>query len=688
MGDGATRYITEISVRNYGNGISSGVADVTFGQVFADGDVGAAQHVVAMAGGKRLPTQVDRKATWSDGSLRHGVITIQLAAPASGEARAVELYAAAGNADSGLNPVSLSDLLGSNFSARVRIKLDGTTYTADARDALAQVAQSANCPAWGEVSCKRWLAGGLASEWIVPAELTSGNRVAPRLRVYFNVRAYRGANGSVDNVRVDTVIENDLTYNVSPSNVAYDARLTVGQSSYSIENLEHYTQARWHRVLWSRGDPELYVQPSIEYLQKSRAISRYADLEPSEDFLDSRPQQAVPMRHLDQTPDMGATGAQPAIGPLPQWTSTFAVSGDRRAFNWMLANDDAVGSYGFHYRDAATGRPLRIDDHPYVTIADINHARHAGEAYQKDLLPSCSGDCGNPNRFNIAHQPSIGYLPYLVTGDFYYLEELQFEASYDQLWANPKYRRYGKGRLLQASLQVRGQAWELRTISNAAFATPDNDPMKSYFVDQINYIVQDYLDSYVDDPGHPLHTLDSYGAVHYPSGHHVKIPPWQADFFTWAVGHAAEQQVPGAKRLLNWLAPFQLGRMATADGGFCWLLASAYTLRVRDSDNSPLYTSLDQVYKASFPNLVGLKCNSQAMINELNSGGGHRQIGEMDGFPTSPTGFPANFQIGLAAAVDSNADNTDEAWRRFANRSAKPDYANYANFAVVPRSVN
>ncbi|AWN14316.1 hypothetical protein [Salinisphaera sp. LB1] len=688
---GTARHITDVSVQNYGSSNSAGTVDVTFGQVFAKGDVGASQHVVAAVNGQVLPTQVDRKATWADGSVRHSVVTVQLPAPASGKATTLQLYAVAHKGGLGVGTVSLDDLLGTNFTANVRITLGGTTYTANARNALEQIAQSGTCPAWGQRSCKRWLSGGLVSEWIVPATLTSGNATAPRLRVFFNVRAYRAADGSIGNVRVDSVIENDQTYAVAPNNETYDAKITVGQNSYSISNLTQYTQTRWHKVLWSQGGHSYFAGVSTAYLQQSKAVSKYANLKPSNQFLDSRPQAAQPMNHLDQTPDMGATGAQAGIGPLPKWTSTYVVSGDQRAFAWMLADDDAAGGYGFHYRDSATGRPVTIVDHPYITIADYSHASQAGGAFAKDLLPACANSCSNPNRFEIAHQPSIGYVSYLETGDFYYLEELQFEASYDELWANPSYRKYAKGRLLEASPQVRGQAWELRTISNAAFATPDHDPMKTYFVDQINYIVSDYIASYVDDPGHPLHTLDAYGAVHYPAHQpsNISIAPWQADFFTWAVGHAAEQGVPGANKLLNWLAPFQIGLMTSAkDGdtnGFCWQVASGYTFQFRDDNNSPIYTSLDEVYAKTYPSINGLGCNSQEMANQLSTPEDQLKPGQMIGFSASPTGFPANLQIALAVAADSSAGNAAKAWAVFDGRVDKPNYSQYPNFAVVPR---
>jgi hypothetical protein len=66
------------------------------------------------------------------------------------------------------------------------------------------------------------------------------------------------------------------------------------------------------------------------------------------------------------------------------------------------------------------------------------------------------------------------------------------------------------------------------------------------------------------------------------------------------------------------------------------------------------------------------------------------QVGEMHGYPYSATGFPANFQIGIAAATDSGLPNAQAAWSIFDSRSVKPSgshsYNNYPNFAILPRS--
>jgi hypothetical protein len=59
--------------------------------------------------------------------------------------------------------------------------------------------------------------------------------------------------------------------------------------------------------------------------------------------------------------------------------------------------------------------------------------------------------------------------------------------------------------------------------------------------------------------------------------------------------------------------------------------------------------------------------------------------GAMTGYPTSPTGFPANMQPALAYAKDSGIANADTAWTKFSQRQLKADYSTEPQFAIVPR---
>jgi hypothetical protein len=154
------------------------------------------------------------------------------------------------------------------------------------------------------------------------------------------------------------------------------------------------------------------------------------------------------------------------------------------------------------------------------------------------------------------------------------------------------------------------------------------------------------------------------------------------------VGNLKDLGFVGADRLLNWVGAFQVNLMTSPD--YCWILASKYELQVRDTKHSPFYDSLRTVYAKMFPSLQGVECNSDrmaALISKQEQGHNRYARNVMVGHPKSNVGFPANFQIGLAAAADSGVPNAAKAWEIFANRSRQPRYSGAPQFAVIPRTV-
>jgi hypothetical protein len=649
---------------------------VTFGQIFKKGDIPAGAHLHATLGGKTIPIQVDRKATNDDGSLRHAVVTIVVPKLPASAAPVVTL--STGDHEAQGDPVTLKDLLATDFDAKVSLRLKHKTLTADARELLKRARANDNCRPWGK-QCNLWLSGPEVSEWIVGGPLQSKDGQSPHLAAYFYVRAYAGK--PIRQARVNVVIENDWTWVKHPHNIKYDATLTVGHHTYHHTNIDHYAHTRWHRVLWWGNPNKVYARLNGRYIQASKAVSRYVDVQPTNSFLDGVIQSVQPMGRGDQKKHMEATGAQPGIGPLPRWSTAYLLSMDPRAFRWMLANDDAAGSYRVFYRDKHTGRPVSLLDHPRMT----RKGRRSDA--KNDAFPRCGGKCNNPNRPNWAHQPSVGFLPYMVTGDFYYLEQLQFWADWLVTSANPNYRDFAKG--LVKNDQVRGQAWDLRDMANAAYITPDGAPLKAYFADMVKNNIAWYNKHYTDNPkANKLGVItNGYAIVYNSHGHsnssrpNVRLAPWQDDFFTWMVGHLADLGFDGAKKFLSWKTQFAVGRMIAP--GFCYVQASSYTLRVRDGGHGPVYNSFREVYDKSFsPKILRMKCGGDSMAEHL---GKRYEPGDMAGYPWSATGYPANMQPALAAAVDAGVPGAVKAWKLFMSQPTRPEYSNYANFAVAPR---
>src|SRR5207249_6821163 len=112
------------------------------------------------------------------------------------------------------------------------------------------------------------------------------------------------------------------------------------------------------------------------------------------------------------TQAMPTTGGRVDIGPETAWTARFLLSQDQGAEQVMLANADASGSVPWHFRDEATGQYVSIDNHPKLWI-DYRGADPA--LYGADALPTAYAPGGGwaPDT---AHEPSLSYVPYLVTG--------------------------------------------------------------------------------------------------------------------------------------------------------------------------------------------------------------------------------------------------------------------------------
>jgi hypothetical protein len=294
-----------------------------------------------------------------------------------------------------------------------------------------------------------------------------------------------------------------------------------------------------------------------------------------------------------------------------------------------------------------------------------------------EAFPSCRKDmCASPNSPDSSHQPGFAYLPYLVTGDHYYLEELQFWAMYNVFGTNPGYRKDAQG--LLAPEQVRGQAWGLRTLGEAAYITPDGHPLKR----PLNTILDSNLAWYNATYSHNAQAnklgviVNGYAVIYKQN---TAIAPWQDDFFTAAVGHLAELGFKDAEPLLKWKARFPVARMV--GDGVCWTGGANYTYAVRPAASAPYFDSIGQAYAATVgPELAALPCNSSEMAAALK-----RKPGDMGGYSAESAGFPSNMQPALAYAAGAAGEAGRKAWAQFVARSVKPDYGTSPQFAIVPR---
>ena len=123
---------------------------------------------------------------------------------------------------------------------------------------------------------------------------------------------------------------------------------------------------------------------------------------------------------------------------------------------------------------------------------------------------------------------------------------------------------------------MRGAAWSLRQIDEAAYANPTGSAEKAYFtgVENANWqwlVAQ--LPTWTAQEGQ----TSGYIPGGYSGG---VLPPWQQDYFISTAVQAAEQGNADALTYLKWSTNFIAGRFLNADAGFNPHNGAAYNLGV------------------------------------------------------------------------------------------------------------
>lgn len=641
----------------------------TFGQVFKVGAIKPGAGLEAhLANGEVIPLQVDYKATHADGSVRHTIISGILPTLFAKEERTLALAPAASQAQAIRKPVAAP-------SGSVELVIGGVKY-------------STNGSNFGGVI--EWLSGPVVDEGIISADLLGPDgKPHTHLNVRVGIRAYTSGH-----VRAEVIVENNKALTAGAANFTYDVSVKLdGKVAFEQKALTHYHHARWRKVIWASNEPQIHVKPDVAYLIETQAVSNYdQSVKPSEQLLDSLGKQAVtgPMTIGPVTSFMGMTGGRPDIGPLPGWSVAYLLSLDKRSQAAMLAAADGSGSWSIHYRDENTGYPIRTDSEANQLLTTHSNLSKIGPL----PLPRSAK---TPYAEDVAHQPSLVYLPYLLTGEHFYLEELQFWAASNPLSTDPA--NSGRGQGLLRWHQVRAQAWGLRTLGHAAYITPDAHPLKSYFSKQLDNNLQFYHDAYVLGNPNKLGAYDGSGPNAAPIN---GSPTWQDDFLTWSFGYLGELGFEKAKPIFQWKAKYPVGRMTAP--GYCWIKATAYSLAIRPAGSDKVFDNFADVYLANFSGdsivhegdtkthpkgikFIDMPCATQQMADWFNAsskfGWGAKR---MDGYADSVEGYPANLQPALALTAQYGVEDADLAWQRFESRDAKPKYQNGPQWNIIPRN--
>lgn len=588
---------------------------VTFAHPFKRGDI--KKSLILKAGAEEIPSQVDIKRRYADGSVKHAIISAVIGDATVGKALKLDIHASEKQRTAWLDA---DDLLKSVPSDVVFRFPDGSESRANATEFYSMAARGKN-----GFRLVKWLDGPLVREvQVVGPPLRDGGEADPDLLVVFGLRLFKKSGA----VRVEVVVESPWID--VPGNIPYDVSISVGgkevfakkdvgywkhRMPYWLKDkdrsLGHFAHARWRKVFRLGKEPtKTHVRYDLAYLVSTGLLSRYdTDLVISNERLERglKRWNDSPREILENGVIMAyfpTTGGREDLGPYPAWTTRYLFGGDSRAWEMVLGTGDLAGSFPVHQRDRKTGRIFSIDDHPGFSLNP--------RGTMEKIPPRPAGDrpyirpATSPYEVDNAHQPSLAFIPYLLSGDYYYLEEMHFWANWCMLIQNAGYREKEKG--LLAPDQTRGEAWALRQVVDAAKICPDGHPEKEYFDSKVESNL-DYYCSFVDGPDatelgtYTVGASDAYVRGRSPEERRkwLTLAPWQQNFLAWSFDHAFRAGYARAAKPRDYFTKLEVGVLTNPDD-YDPRYGASYFLVVgeRTADKIRYYTTWKELFEKSF----------------------------------------------------------------------------------------
>lgn len=620
---------------------STGGSNLPFslGYAFRKGEVPDGASVVA----DLATLQVTPKNAWPDGSLKFAVVA-GTATLAAGVTRTVTLAVGTPTAGAALGTAAL--------------RATGVTAALDA-GALGSASWSG---ADWDAPFMAWIAGPQMSSWIYRKPVGSD----PHLVAWLEVRLYAG--GAVD---VLPWIENGYLNVAGPinKNATYRFSLNGSERFNRAIDLPHHSRtvlvsgtAHSH---WLGTAPQVAVNHNKAYLQATRLVPAYrSGLSSSATIWNTLAQSYLPLQQGNYANAMGMAGYQAAIGILPEWDVMYLASDDPRAYAGVVFQGYSAGRFGIHYRDESTQRPVRFSSYPNLVIGGGGSVGidGTGASTKNTYTPRTAGTA--PPTWDTPHHPSLGFLAYLVTGRFYFMEEVQFAATLNFLKNTDFQRQFSEG-VLQSSAganTTRGAGWAIRTLAQAACVTPDSDSvLRGEFLASMAANANFYHATYVAKPNNSFGMVAPYSNYTVGSGKYSEAA-WMQDFFTASTGYALDitPDLPGgaSARLASffgWKAQSIIGRLGgTADNQFLYRDAGVYVVAVGPADvvdfiggSGPFYASWGDVYAAT------LGVRNPGTAGALRGGN----------FPEASS-YWGNLQPAIAYAVQHQVAGALEAYNR------------------------
>lgn len=612
-------------------GVTTKLYPIQLGRPFVQGEI--ANFPRAVVAGTPVTTQADVKSRWPDGSVKHAVLTFYLPTLAANSSVTVTFA----NQTSGNNTDFLTkrEMQASklNFDARIELTNGNNTVAASARALL----DADKFEYWNK---------GSVSTSIILADHSFARAFDVGFDAQRSFRPIFHATFWPDIRKVKIRFIGEAANTVALQDQSYALALKLGKTPalpvYNKAAVSQHAASRWTKEFWLGGaPPAIEINHNLAYLKQTKALPNYdTSRTVSEAALNTA--YADPYNGWQPVAKdlfdagnlyklMPTAGGRDEIGPYPTWLVLWLYTGDARLRDKSVGNAELSAAFPIHFREGlnnrqfdrngptALGKVLSLTARPTIFL-------HAGNSYINyqytefvDKLVPVGPMSDNGWLPDVAHQPDYHSPLYLLTGDYFFLEEMYFWAAWSAASTNfTSSYFWGRGPTGDTGGildEVRGDAWTLRSRAQTAFCAPDGSAEKTYFTRLTNDALAIW-EGTLGLTGTPFQNSANWNwgatvAVLKYGTHTPPVPPlrfwdegpvvpdwssdvdyskaanrsqpWQIHFMTYALGRTKELGF-AAGPLLTWIAPLVNGELSNPN--YDPYLTGAFMLpTVRKTDN-------------------------------------------------------------------------------------------------------
>ncbi|MDW8260044.1 MAG: hypothetical protein RML32_11445, partial [Gammaproteobacteria bacterium] len=428
------------------------------------------------------------------------------------------------------------------------------------------------------------------SNWIYRSQLTG---VGNDLVLWIDIRYY--ANGAAE---IFPWIENAFLRTSAPTNALVRVTIAIGGSTRFSQSIDIKARTRIPLLngssfsYWVGPDPNITPAHDVNYFRETRLVPNYAFTQ-STSLQNGYLTTYSPNTLANLSPAMGSAGGNGNVDH--PCTQCYLTSGATvTSYRAMMAFGLSAGSWSIHYRSAATHEPFSFTSESNTSF---------------NVNPPASATGGANGTYAPTHAQGFAYIPYLVTGRWWFIDELLFIANYHFLdYQSPE--RFGPDAICNPiqSGSARLAAWSLRAYAQALAAVPDYHARRAEliaaweancryyrakFVDGGSYKTSSWGSRWVSPQGY-IHGSEDYGisSVHWYS------PGFMTSYLTIVFGVAWDYELPLSAAgvqdhaaVRNHVYKHIVGRAGLlAQSGYNWRHLSVYAYPAASKDGSTMYT--------------------------------------------------------------------------------------------------